>query len=137
MRAAARCMAGCLAYYRPKKYQGFSFPLSSPNWGRSWEKHRLGRDPVGPTAMKRCSLLSPSSSNVCSHLILYLCGQTSTRAQLSGQVLEGGPGWCQPKVGAIGSPDSWRDLQHQWSSWPPRAENDFRTWVVESLLYKL
>lgn len=48
----------------------------------------------------------------------------------------GGPGWCQPKVGAIGPPEGWRNSGHQWSSQPLRAEKDFRMWVVESLAHK-
>ena len=52
--------------------------------------------------------------------------------------LKGGrPGWCQPQVGAIGPPGSWRNSGHEWISWPLRAEKDFRMWAVESLAHKL
>lgn len=58
----------------------------------------------GVAAMERRALLSPSSSDVPRYLILHLCGPTTTRTQLSGQVLKVGSGehWVALEVGGLG-----------------------------------
>lgn len=65
---------------------------------------QVGQRSCGAAALERRALLSPSSSEVPRYLILNLCGPTTTRTQLSGQVLKVGSGehWVALKVGGLG-----------------------------------
>lgn len=125
MRAAVRCVAGCLVYCRWKKCQGFSFPLSSSNWRRSREQHRSGRDPVGQQPWNDVHSCHPAPPT-CPGTSSCTC-VARPRPELS--FLGRSSRWGRGSTGRPSKWGAWVVPAKGWGHWASRQLAELRAWV--------